>query len=178
LIYHRRHLLNIIKNYISGWVSQYLPKSPELPLSARTCTVYISPEAREVIRHARDSLTFAANVAVTAADAVPDDQESDNDVEEMSVRANRPGSPRGSRGGSPRDSPRSLAGSPGAHGVNLDELADPPVCPVPVRRRQMYHYGVTDDDDDRIGALNNATARVMVRPNRLFYMTSSTHPAF
>jgi len=166
--------MDIVRNYVEDWVSQYLPKTPEPPTPARQRIVYISNEMRDAVSRAR---TKAAPTAAT----VPDDEESDDEVENLPPpppkRASPRGSPRGSPRNSPRGSPRSAAGARGSHNVTLDEPTKMSASPnqVPVRgqspRRQQMHRVVSVDDDaaiDRIGALDNATARVIVRHSLTF----------
>ena len=102
------------------------------------CLVYISPETREAISKAK-------------ASAAETDVE-DAGEEEMDFEGGRL---------------RNADGAPGAHGVGLDE---PMEAAVPVRhspRRQQVPdmLGMLADDSamDRIGALDNAAKRVMVR---------------
>jgi len=189
-------------NYVDSWVSYYLPKTPEPPSSERKRTVYISDGARRAVLRAK------AKAGAPKVAAVPHNQESDDVVDLLPLPAGSPrgsprvsprASPRGSPRGSPRESPqrgphespraspRSPATAPEAHGGRLEEPTEMPVRMrgSPRRQQQQLHGddNANDDDDaDRIGALDNATARVMVRPSSLHCVpkndTDVTHYRF
>ena len=146
LVYHRQYLCELAKNYVELCISYYFPKEPE-PSSPRT-PVYVSDETREAINKAK------ADAAASAADS-PDEDAGDEDVDL-------------------EGSPRVADSAPGAHGVGLDE---PMEAAAPMRnspRRQQMFPGMLMDDGamDKIGVLDNAAARVVVRTYTSPYQSS------
>lgn len=192
LIYHRQYLLDIVKNYIEERVNSYLPKTPEPPSFQSASIhnvpdVYISEEARNDVRRAKER---EAATAVAAA-AVPDIVESDEDEEltpvRVSPRESPRGSPRGSTRGNARESPRSQAVAHGGYsGAGLDLLPTRiPPSPTSVqmrgsspRRQRERAMSVDDNEMDRIGALDNATARVIVRHKFTSHVYSESQTVF
>ena len=124
---------------MESWYHHFFPTQPEP--SSPPAPIYVSEETREVINQAK--------AAAAAAEA--DDQDVEAADEEFEGRR------------SPRGSPRTGDSAPPAHGISPDDEMEAATAVRPSRRQQV-HPGASVDDTmmDRVGVLDDATARIMV----------------
>ena len=137
-MYYHQCIYDAVKANIESCIAYYFPSQSE-PSSRPP--VYISVEAREAINE----------VKAAAAAAELDGLEEEMAEEEIDV-----------------EGPQIVDSAPGAHGVGLDEPMEAAAATRSSPRNSPRLQQATSVDDnavDRIGALDNATARAMVRPS-------------
>ena len=137
-MYYHQCIYDAVKANIESCIAYYFPSQSE-PSSRPP--VYISVEAREAINE----------VKAAAAAAELDGLEEEMAEEEIDV-----------------EGPQIVDSAPGAHGVGLDEPMEAAAATRSSPRNSPRRQQATSVDDnavDRIGALDNATARAMVRPS-------------